>query len=188
MHWLGHKRTLCVVIETNTKHCPSSPSKSLVGLIEILCRDNAEVVELLSPLHPHIWVEKFKDIIQRQRNVAWGQDYLSNAEFFAQEMLKIKIRNDPSFKDKLETYRKTLKSNTPYPQTLTNIRESIEDQLRAFPEDHPKHNRNILAEEGVSRLFPSFELYFIALKRNLMMKLTKACLIHQHAQNQKYKK
>jgi len=53
--------------------------------------------------------EKFKDIIQRRRDVAWGRDWLSNAEFFAQEMLKIKIRNDPSFKDKLETYKKTWK-------------------------------------------------------------------------------
>ena len=53
--------------------------------------------------------EKFKDIIQRQRDVTWGRDHLSNAEFFAQEMLKIKLRNDPSFKDKLEAYRKTLK-------------------------------------------------------------------------------
>jgi len=54
--------------------------------------------------------EKFKDIIQRRRDVLWGRDWLSNAEFFAQEMLKIKIRNDPSFKDKLETYKKTWKS------------------------------------------------------------------------------
>jgi len=53
--------------------------------------------------------EKFKDIIQRQRDVTWGRDHLSNAEFFAQEMLKIKLRSDPSFKDKLEAYRKTLK-------------------------------------------------------------------------------
>jgi len=53
--------------------------------------------------------EKFKDIIQNRRETVWGRDYLSNAEFFAQEMLKIKTRNDPSFKDKLETYRKTLK-------------------------------------------------------------------------------
>ena len=53
--------------------------------------------------------EKFKDVIQRQRDVVWGRDHLSNAEFFAQEMLKIKLRNDPSFKDKLEAYRKTLK-------------------------------------------------------------------------------
>jgi len=53
--------------------------------------------------------EKFKEIIQRRRDVAWGRDFLSNAEFFAQEMLKTKIRNDASFKDKLETYRRTLK-------------------------------------------------------------------------------
>ena len=53
--------------------------------------------------------EKYKDIIQSRRGVAWGQDYMSNAEFFAKEMLKIKIRNDASFKDKMETYRKTWK-------------------------------------------------------------------------------
>ena len=53
--------------------------------------------------------EKYKAIIQSRRNVAWGQDYMSNAEFFAQEMLKIKTKNDASFKDKLETYRRTWK-------------------------------------------------------------------------------
>jgi hypothetical protein len=53
--------------------------------------------------------EKYKDIIQSRRNVAWGQDMWSNAEFFVQEMLKIKTRNDASFKDKLETYRRTWK-------------------------------------------------------------------------------
>jgi hypothetical protein len=53
--------------------------------------------------------EKYKDIIQRYRDVLTGQDFLSNAEFFAQEMLRMKLKRDPSFKDKLETYRKTLK-------------------------------------------------------------------------------
>jgi hypothetical protein len=46
--------------------------------------------------------EKFKDIIQRRRDDAWGQDYMSNAEFFAQEMLRIKTQRDASFKDKLK--------------------------------------------------------------------------------------
>jgi len=54
--------------------------------------------------------EKYKDIIQNRRDVAWGQDFLVNAEFYAQEMLKIKTRNDASFKDKLETYRRTRKT------------------------------------------------------------------------------
>jgi len=53
--------------------------------------------------------EKYKDIIQGRRDVAWGQDLYVNFEFFAQEMLKIKIRHDASFKDKLETYRRTWK-------------------------------------------------------------------------------
>jgi len=53
--------------------------------------------------------EKYKDIIQRRRDVAWGQDYMSNAEFYAKEMLKIKTKNDANFKDKLETYRRTRK-------------------------------------------------------------------------------
>lgn len=54
--------------------------------------------------------EKFKDIIQFLRGFFWGQDFLSNAEFFAQEMMKIKTKKDASFKDKqLETYKRTLK-------------------------------------------------------------------------------
>lgn len=53
--------------------------------------------------------EKFKDIIQGIRDTRRGQDFLSNAEFFAQEMLKIKMKRDASFKDKLEAYKKTLK-------------------------------------------------------------------------------
>jgi len=56
--------------------------------------------------------EMYKDIIQGLRNSTWGKDAFSNAEFFAQEMLKIKMKKEPSFKDKLETYetyRKNLK-------------------------------------------------------------------------------
>jgi len=53
--------------------------------------------------------EKYKDIFQSRRGVAWGRDYMSNAEFFAQEMLKIKTKRDAGFKDKLETYRKSWK-------------------------------------------------------------------------------
>lgn len=53
--------------------------------------------------------EKYKDIVQSRRDVAWGQDLYVNFEFFAQEMLKIKTKNDASFKDKLETYRRTWK-------------------------------------------------------------------------------
>lgn len=53
--------------------------------------------------------EKYKNIIQTRRSTAWGQDYMSNAEFYAQEMLKIKTKNDASFKEKLETYRRTRK-------------------------------------------------------------------------------
>lgn len=47
--------------------------------------------------------EKFKDVIQRLRGTVWGQDVLGNAEFFAQEMLKVKLRRDASVKDKLKT-------------------------------------------------------------------------------------
>jgi hypothetical protein len=55
--------------------------------------------------------EKFKDIIQEYRdNTVWGQDYLSNAEFYAQEMLKIKMKKDPTFKNKWEAYKKALKA------------------------------------------------------------------------------
>ena len=53
--------------------------------------------------------EKFKDIIQAGRHSIWGQDLYSNCEFFAQEMLKIKMKKDASFKDNLEAYKKTLK-------------------------------------------------------------------------------
>ena len=51
--------------------------------------------------------DKFKDIIQGLRGFSWGQDSLSNAEFFAQEMLKIKMKNDAGFRDKLEAWRST---------------------------------------------------------------------------------
>jgi hypothetical protein len=55
-----------------------------------------------------VW-EKYKDIIESHRSITMGLDYMSNFEFLADEMLKIKTRNDASFKDKLETYRRTLK-------------------------------------------------------------------------------
>jgi len=69
----------------------------------------AERIYITGGIGPILAWEKFKDVIQRRRDVTWGRDYLSNAEFLAQEMLKIKIRNDPGFKDKLETYRRTWK-------------------------------------------------------------------------------
>jgi len=47
-----------------------------------------------------IW-EKFKDVIQGRRDITWGQDYMINAEYIANEMLKIKMRHDASFKEKL---------------------------------------------------------------------------------------
>jgi len=57
-----------------------------------------------------IWAwDKYKDVIQNRRDLAWGRDYFSDFEFFAQEMLKIKTKKDASFKDKLETYRRTWK-------------------------------------------------------------------------------
>jgi len=57
-----------------------------------------------------IWIwEKYKDIIQNRRDTAWGQDYMSNFEFYAQEMLKIKMSRDASFKDKLEATRRAMK-------------------------------------------------------------------------------
>jgi len=69
----------------------------------------AEKIYATGCLGPIFGWEKFKDIIQRMREVRWGRDYLSNAEFLAQEMLKIKMKKDASFKDMLETYRKSLK-------------------------------------------------------------------------------
>jgi len=58
-----------------------------------------------------IWAwDKYKDIIRSRREVAWGRDYMKDFEFFAQEMLKMKTRNDASFKDKLEAYKKRLKA------------------------------------------------------------------------------
>lgn len=47
--------------------------------------------------------EKFKDVIQASRDAGWGRDVFGNAEFFAQEMLKVKLRRDASVKDKLKT-------------------------------------------------------------------------------------
>jgi hypothetical protein len=55
-----------------------------------------------------VW-EKFKDVVQSRRGVAWGLDYMVNFEFLAQEMLRIKTRNDASFNEKLEAYRKSWK-------------------------------------------------------------------------------
>jgi len=69
----------------------------------------AEELYATGGVGPILAWEKFKDVIQHQRETVWGRDYLRNAEFFAQEMLKIKLRNDPSFKNMLETYRRTLK-------------------------------------------------------------------------------
>jgi hypothetical protein len=51
--------------------------------------------------------EKYKDIIQGLREVTWGKDFWSNAEFFAKEMLKLKLRKDASFKDKLKSILNT---------------------------------------------------------------------------------
>jgi len=51
--------------------------------------------------------EKYRGIVQGRRGISWGQDYMINAEYLANECLKIKTRHDASFKDKLETYRKT---------------------------------------------------------------------------------
>jgi len=45
--------------------------------------------------------EKYKDIIQSRRDAGWGQDLFVNFEFFAKEMLKMKMKKDASFKDKL---------------------------------------------------------------------------------------
>jgi hypothetical protein len=55
-----------------------------------------------------LW-ERYKEIIQGRRDAAYGEDYMVNLEFLAEEMMKIKIRNDASFNDKLETYRRTWK-------------------------------------------------------------------------------
>jgi len=55
--------------------------------------------------------EKFKDIIQSRRDAVWGQDLYVNFEFLAQEMLKIKMKKDASFKDKLSA-RLTKTGNT----------------------------------------------------------------------------
>jgi hypothetical protein len=56
-----------------------------------------------------LW-EKYKDIIQGRRDAAFGQDFMINLEFFAGEMMKIKMKHDASFKDKLEVYSRTWKS------------------------------------------------------------------------------
>jgi hypothetical protein len=58
-----------------------------------------------------VW-EKYKDIIQHMRDESSartlrGQDFQSNAEFFVQEMLRIKMKRDASFKDTLKPHRET---------------------------------------------------------------------------------
>ena len=56
-----------------------------------------------------LW-EKYKDIIHGRRDAAYGEDYMINLEVLAEEMMKIKMRNDASFKNKLEVYNRTRKS------------------------------------------------------------------------------
>ena len=55
-----------------------------------------------------LW-ERYKDFIVSRRGEVYGLDYFAGFEFLAGEMLKIKTRNDASFKEKLETYRRTWK-------------------------------------------------------------------------------
>jgi len=68
-----------------------------------------EIHELSGYVAIPAW-EKYKDIIQGLRNYIYGKNMYSNAEFFAQEMLRISIEKDASFKDKLEAYIKRLKA------------------------------------------------------------------------------
>ena len=56
-----------------------------------------------------LW-EKYKPIIQGRRDAAFGQDFMINLEFFAGEMMKIKMKHDASFKEKLEAYSRTRKA------------------------------------------------------------------------------
>ena len=56
-----------------------------------------------------LW-EKYRDIIQGRRDAAFGQDFMINFEYFAGEMMKIKMRHDASFKEKLEAYNRTGRS------------------------------------------------------------------------------
>ena len=42
--------------------------------------------------------EKFKDVIQEQTRIYNGADWGQDIELLASEMLKIKLRRDPSFK------------------------------------------------------------------------------------------
>jgi len=47
-----------------------------------------------------IWMwEKYKDIIQGRRGIAWGHDYMINAEYCSKEMVKIKTKHDASFRE-----------------------------------------------------------------------------------------
>ena len=56
-----------------------------------------------------LW-EKYKDVIQGRRDAAFGRDYMIHLEYLAVEMMKIKMRHDASFKDKLEAYSRTKKA------------------------------------------------------------------------------
>ncbi|MCX6654174.1 MAG: hypothetical protein NTY03_03525, partial [Candidatus Bathyarchaeota archaeon] len=56
-----------------------------------------------------LW-EKYKDIIQGRRDAAFGPDFMINVEYLADEMMKIKLRHDANFRDKLEVYNRTRKS------------------------------------------------------------------------------
>ena len=73
-------------------------------IVGILLKNKVVEAEILYALGgfgaTQTW-EKYKDIIQSRRDVLWGQDLWVNFEFFAQEMLKIKMKKDASFKDKL---------------------------------------------------------------------------------------
>jgi len=51
--------------------------------------------------------EKYKDIVAGRRGISWGHDYMTNAEYLANECKKIKLKHDVSFDEKLENYRKT---------------------------------------------------------------------------------
>ncbi len=51
--------------------------------------------------------EKYKDIVAGRRGISWGHDYMTNAEYLADECKKIKLKHDASFAEKLENYRKT---------------------------------------------------------------------------------
>lgn len=58
---------------------------------------DAEKIHDLGAYAAIVGWEKFKDIVRSRREV-WGQDMLSNFEYLAQEMLKIRTRKNPSFR------------------------------------------------------------------------------------------